>query len=138
VDPNLNHPILRCPTLPHKLFTEQNNAEKTTAGQDASGLKKETEKGTNVSNVPGKKEKKTPKESAEKKQKKPKEKKLAGLPKLDDANEAGGPRSSECTLILTEGDSAKVLAVCGLSVVGRDLYGVYPLRHVPSIYLLPT
>ena len=117
------------------MFTEQNNAEKTAVGKDASGLKKETEKGTNASNVPGMKEKKTQRDSAEKRQKKPKAKKLAGLPKLDDANEAGGPRSSECTLILTEGDSAKALAVCGLSVVGRDLYGVYPLRHVSSIYL---
>ena len=34
----------------------------------------------------------------------------------------------DCTLILTEGDSAKTLAVAGLSVVGRDKYGVYPLR----------
>ena len=33
-----------------------------------------------------------------------------------------------CTLILTEGDSAKALAVAGLSVVGRDRFGVYPLR----------
>jgi DNA topoisomerase II len=29
---------------------------------------------------------------------------------------------------LTEGDSAKALAVSGLSVVGRDNYGVFPLR----------
>ena len=34
----------------------------------------------------------------------------------------------DCTLILTEGDSAKTLAVAGLGVVGRDKYGVYPLR----------
>ncbi len=34
----------------------------------------------------------------------------------------------DCTLILTEGDSAKTLAVAGLSVIGRDNYGVYPLR----------
>jgi len=34
----------------------------------------------------------------------------------------------QCTLILTEGDSAKALAVAGLSVVGRDRFGVYPLR----------
>jgi DNA topoisomerase-2 len=53
---------------------------------------------------------------------------LTGLPKLDDANEAGGKRASECTLILTEGDSAKALAVAGLGVIGRDLYGVFPLR----------
>ncbi|KAE9007100.1 DNA topoisomerase 2 [Phytophthora rubi] len=50
------------------------------------------------------------------------------VPKLEDANLAGGPRSSECSLILTEGDSAKALAVAGLAVVGRDQYGVFPLR----------
>lgn len=33
-----------------------------------------------------------------------------------------------CTLILTEGDSAKSLAVSGLGVIGRDRYGVFPLR----------
>jgi DNA topoisomerase-2 len=44
------------------------------------------------------------------------------IPKLEDANWAGGSKSSECTLILTEGDSAKALAVAGLSVVGRDRY----------------
>eukprot|EP00746_Dinoflagellata_sp_MGD_P000192 gnl/MRDRNA2_/MRDRNA2_100347_c0_seq1.p1 gnl/MRDRNA2_/MRDRNA2_100347_c0~~gnl/MRDRNA2_/MRDRNA2_100347_c0_seq1.p1 ORF type:complete len:1217 (+),score=298.86 gnl/MRDRNA2_/MRDRNA2_100347_c0_seq1:80-3730(+) len=53
---------------------------------------------------------------------------LVGVPKLEDANDAGGPHSSKCTLILTEGDSAKALAVAGLSVVGRDRYGVFPLR----------
>ena len=35
---------------------------------------------------------------------------------------------SGCTLILTEGDSAKTLAVAGLGVIGRDYYGVYPLK----------
>jgi len=53
---------------------------------------------------------------------------LRGLPKLEDANKAGTIRSNECTLILTEGDSAKTFAISGLSVVGRDLYGVFPLR----------
>ena len=53
---------------------------------------------------------------------------LQGIPKLDDANDAGGRNSHECTLILTEGDSAKTLAVSGLGVVGRDHYGVFPLR----------
>jgi len=53
---------------------------------------------------------------------------LTGVPKLDDANDAGGRNSDKCTLILTEGDSAKTLAVSGLSVVGRDRYGVFPLR----------
>lgn len=50
------------------------------------------------------------------------------IPKLDEANLAGGPHSQECTLIITEGDSAKSLVVSGLSIVGRDRYGVFPLR----------
>ncbi len=54
--------------------------------------------------------------------------KIAGIPKLDDANRAGTADSGKCTLIITEGDSAKTLAVAGLSVVGRDHYGVFPLR----------
>ncbi len=53
---------------------------------------------------------------------------LLGYPKLDDANFAGGPKADRCTLILTEGDSAKALAISGISVVGRDCYGVFPLR----------
>ena len=54
--------------------------------------------------------------------------KLVGIPKLDDANMAGTSKSSQCTLILTEGDSAKALAISGLGVVGRDYYGVFPLK----------
>ena len=54
--------------------------------------------------------------------------KITGIPKLDDANKAGTSHSSKCTLIVTEGDSAKTLAVAGLSVVGRDHFGVFPLR----------
>ena len=50
------------------------------------------------------------------------------IPKLEDANMAGTKESKKCTLILTEGDSAKSLAVAGLSIVGRDYYGVFPLR----------
>lgn len=53
---------------------------------------------------------------------------LRGIPKLDDANWAGGPKSEQCTLILTEGDSAKALAISGLSIIGRDKYGVFPLK----------
>lgn len=53
---------------------------------------------------------------------------LTGITKLDDANWAGGPKSTQCTLILTEGDSAKSTAIAGLAVVGRDRFGVYPLR----------
>lgn len=50
------------------------------------------------------------------------------VPKLDDANDAGTKHSQDCTLILTEGDSAATLATAGLSVVGRDRYGVFPLK----------
>jgi DNA topoisomerase-2 len=78
-----------------------------------------------------------------------KKSKLTGIPKLDDANDAGGSKvraftinsssglekiwlsflqGHECTLILTEGDSAKALAVSGIAVVGRDKYGVFPLK----------
>ncbi|PNH08578.1 DNA topoisomerase 2 [Tetrabaena socialis] len=53
---------------------------------------------------------------------------ISGIPKLDDAEWAGGARSEQCILILTEGDSAKSMAVSGLAVVGRQKYGVYPLR----------
>ncbi|KAG8724984.1 DNA topoisomerase 2 [Ceratobasidium sp. 395] len=53
---------------------------------------------------------------------------LTGIAKLSDANNAGGWQSQECTLILTEGDSAKSLAEAGLSVVGRNNFGVFPLR----------
>jgi DNA topoisomerase II len=53
---------------------------------------------------------------------------ITGIPKLEDANDAGTRGSAKCTLILTEGDSAKALAVSGLSVVGRDTFGVFPLR----------
>jgi len=53
---------------------------------------------------------------------------ITGIPKLEDANDAGGKNALDCTLILTEGDSAKALAVSGLAVVGRNRYGVFPLR----------
>ena len=49
-------------------------------------------------------------------------------PKLVDANHAGTKNGHLCTLILTEGDSAKGLAIAGRSVVGADLFGVFPLR----------
>ena len=41
---------------------------------------------------------------------------------------AGTTRSQLCTLILTEGDSAKSMAIAGLSEVGRQKYGVFPLK----------
>lgn len=57
-----------------------------------------------------------------------KKSRLNGIPKLEDANNAGGRDADKCTLILTEGDSAKSLAIAGISVVGRDNYGVFPLK----------
>ena len=71
------------------------------------------------------------------------------IPKLEEANFAATNNSDHCTLILTEGDSAKALAVSlccflytfvayylqlfclqmsGLSVEGQDYYGVFPLK----------
>jgi DNA topoisomerase II len=53
---------------------------------------------------------------------------IKGIPKLDDAIWAGTNKSKECTLILTEGDSAKTMVIAGLSQVGREKYGVFPLK----------
>ncbi len=53
---------------------------------------------------------------------------VRGLPKLEDAHWAGTAKSKECTLILTEGDSAATSAISGLSIVGRDAWGVFPLK----------
>jgi len=50
------------------------------------------------------------------------------IAKLEDAEWAGTRRSEECTLILTEGDSAAALAVAGFEVVGRKCWGVFSLR----------
>ena len=61
-----------------------------------------------------------------------KKSRLSGIPKLDDANWAGTAKSDQCTMIITEGDSAKALAIAGLSVVGRDRYGVFPLKGKPK------
>jgi len=53
---------------------------------------------------------------------------IVGIPKLEDANKAGSKDSQKCKLILTEGDSAKALAMSGRSVVGSDYFGVFPLK----------
>jgi DNA topoisomerase-2 len=53
---------------------------------------------------------------------------VRGIPKLEDASWAGSARSAECTLILTEGDSAASTAISGLKVVGRERFGVFPLK----------
>jgi DNA gyrase/topoisomerase IV subunit B len=50
------------------------------------------------------------------------------IPKLEDALWAGTNKSNQCTLILTEGDSAKTFAMWGRSVVGPEKYGVMSLK----------
>jgi DNA topoisomerase-2 len=59
-----------------------------------------------------------------------KKNKIKGVTKLEDANFAGTKKSMECTLILTEGDSAKATAISGISAIkdGRNFFGVFPLR----------
>lgn len=57
--------------------------------------------------------------------------KISGIRKLVDATMAGTAQSAKCTLFLTEGDSAKSMAISGLSVLpekDRRYFGVYPLR----------
>lgn len=63
-----------------------------------------------------------------------KSRRVLGIPKLEDANLAGSKDSSECTIILCEGDSAKALVVAGIHVMGRANYGVYPLKgKLPNV-----
>ena len=57
-----------------------------------------------------------------------KTKSIRGIPKLTDANWAGTDRSSECTLVLTEGDSAKAGVLSGMKPEDRNNYGVLPLK----------
>ncbi len=57
-----------------------------------------------------------------------KKSRVLGIDKLEDANNAGGKYSLKCLLILTEGDSAKSLAMSGLEIVGRDNFGIFPLK----------
>jgi DNA topoisomerase II len=53
---------------------------------------------------------------------------IRGMAKLEDALWAGTSKSKDCTLILTEGDSAATSAISGLKEVGRERWGVFPLR----------
>ena len=54
--------------------------------------------------------------------------KIVGIPKLIDANFAGTAKSSKCTLILCEGDSARSAILSGFTSEDRNEFGVYPLR----------
>ena len=54
---------------------------------------------------------------------------VTGIPNFEDAHNAGKKgKSRECKLVITEGLSAKTLVVSGFSVVGRDDWGVWPLK----------
>tara|TARA_R100001163_G_C5068328_1_gene208421 strand:- start:5046 stop:9131 length:4086 start_codon:yes stop_codon:yes gene_type:complete len=57
---------------------------------------------------------------------------VSDIEKLDDADYAGSKKfSHQCTLILTEGDSAKGFATAGLKALTaqqRKYYGIFPLR----------
>ena len=50
------------------------------------------------------------------------------VPKLIDAAWAGTAKSAQTSLLLVEGDSARAFAVSGLSELGHDRYGVFPLK----------
>lgn len=51
-----------------------------------------------------------------------------GIENLEEANWAGKSKSEQCKLIVTEGLSAKTFAMSGYSVIGRDRYGIFPLK----------
>jgi DNA topoisomerase-2 len=53
---------------------------------------------------------------------------VRGIPKLEDAEDAGTKNAHLCKLILTEGDSAKALAMSARKIIGNKLYGVFPLK----------
>jgi len=62
-----------------------------------------------------------------------KKKKYINIAKGEDANKAGTPESSKCTLYVTEGDSAMGFAVKAVSLIpkGRDFIGIYPMKGKP-------
>lgn len=59
-----------------------------------------------------------------------KKRNITGIPKLEDARLAGTAKSDQCTLILTEGDSAKSFAqfLYTFRKDGRDYFGIFPLK----------
>jgi DNA topoisomerase-2 len=57
-----------------------------------------------------------------------KTKKIKNIDGYVAARNAGTKKSHEACLFLTEGDSARAFAISGISVIGNDNYGVYPLK----------
>lgn len=56
---------------------------------------------------------------------------VTGIPNFDDAHAAGTGEGRRCTLILTEGLSARSTVVAGLAAVGRKYHGVMALKGKP-------
>lgn len=117
VNPSFDSQTKECLTTPSAKFGSTFKSEKAADGLMKIGLLEEAQAAM---------EAKSAKDA--KKTDGTKKKTLRGFPKLEDALWAGTAKSSECTLILTEGDSAATSAICGLNVVGRERYGVFPLR----------
>jgi DNA topoisomerase-2 len=57
-----------------------------------------------------------------------KTKNIRGIAKLIDANLAGTEKSHLCSLVITEGDSAKAGVVSGLSSEDKNIIGIFPLK----------
>ncbi len=53
---------------------------------------------------------------------------ITGIATLEDANWAGTTKSNQTRLILTEGLSAKTFAMSAITVIGRDRFGIFPLK----------
>jgi len=58
-------------------------------------------------------------------------KRTINVKKLIDARQAGTRHSYRCSLMLTEGDSARTFVVSGLAVAGGERFGVLPLKGKP-------
>lgn len=117
VNPAFDSQTKECLTTPSAKFGSVFKSEKLADGLMKIGLLEEAQAAMDA---------KSAKEA--KKTDGTKKKTLRGFAKLEDALWAGTARSNDCTLILTEGDSAATSAICGLNVVGRERFGVFPLR----------
>lgn len=53
---------------------------------------------------------------------------LTDMDTLEDATWAGTAKASKTRLILTEGLSARTFVMSALNVIGRDAYGIFPLK----------
>ena len=117
VNPSFDSQTKECLTTPAAKFGSVFKSDKVADGLMKIGLLEEAQAAMDA---------KSAKEA--KKTDGTKRKTLRGFPKLEDALWAGTAKSNDCTLILTEGDSAATSAICGLNVVGRERFGVFPLR----------